>query len=151
MWQNSVIIKHKLAKMKEICCIGHITRDRIITCRPPRTVHCAGGTAYYVAWAMQALPHDVDFQVITSVSLDVMPEVEKLRQADIDVVAYQSKTNVFFENAYGENMDNRKQRVLAKSEPFTIEQLSFSFRYAAGRRFRTRSCGISGHQGRYQY
>lgn len=124
MWQNSVIIKHKLAKMKEICCIGHITRDRIITCHPPRTVHCAGGTAYYVAWAMQALPHDVDFQVITSVSLDVMPEVEKLRQADIDVVAYQSKTNVFFENAYGENMDNRKQRVLAKSEPFTIEQLS---------------------------
>lgn len=109
--------------MKEICCIGHITRDRIITSRPHRTVHCAGGTAYYVAWAIQALPHDVDFQVITSVSQDVMPEVEKLRQADIDVVAYQSKTNVFFENVYGENMDNRKQRVLAKSEPFTIEQL----------------------------
>lgn len=110
--------------MKEICCIGHITRDRIITCRPPRTIHCAGGTAYYVAWAMQTLPHDVDFQVITSVSQDVMPEVEKLRQAGIDIVAYESKTNVFFENAYSENMDNRKQRVLAKSEPFTIKQLS---------------------------
>ena len=109
--------------MKEICCIGHITRDRIITRVPRRTVHCAGGTAYYVAWAMQALPHDVDFQVITSVSRDVMPEVEKLRRADIDIVAYESKTNVFFENAYGENMNNRKQRVLAKSEPFTMAQL----------------------------
>jgi Sugar kinases, ribokinase family len=52
-----------------------------------------------------------------------MPEVEKLRQAGIDVIANESATNVFFENSYGVNMDNRTQRVLAKSEPFTIDQL----------------------------
>lgn len=109
--------------MKDICCIGHITRDKIITQRPPQTIYCAGGTAYYVAWAFEALPHDVKFQVITSVSQEVMPEVEKLRKAGMDVTAFESQTNVFFENAYGINMDNRTQRVLAKSEPFTLEQL----------------------------
>jgi len=109
--------------MKSICCIGHITRDRIITQCPPKVTHCAGGTAYYVAWALASLPHDVDYEVVTSVSSEVMPEVEKLRQAGVTVTAYESPTNVFFENAYGKNMDNRTQRVLAKSAPFTIGQL----------------------------
>ena len=109
--------------MTDICCIGHITRDRIITQNPPVTTHCAGGSAYYMAWAIQALPHDIDFHMVTSVSREVMPEVEKLRQAGMRVTVYESDTNVFFENKYGENMDNRTQRVLAKSAPFTLTQL----------------------------
>ena len=109
--------------MTDICCIGHITRDRIITQNPPMTTHCAGGSAYYMAWAIEALPRDVDFHMITSVSSEVMPEVEKLRQAGIRVTAFESDTNVFFENKYGANMDNRTQRVLSKSGPFTLEQL----------------------------
>ena len=109
--------------MTEICCIGHITRDRIITQDPPNTVYSAGGSAYYVAWALQALPHDIDFQLVTSVSKEMMPEVEKLREAGIRVKAFESPDNVFFENKYGKNMDNRTQRVLAKSTPFTLEQL----------------------------
>jgi sugar/nucleoside kinase (ribokinase family) len=39
------------------------------------------------------------------------------------VKSFESPDNVFFENKYGKNMDNRSQRVLAKSAPFTIEQL----------------------------
>lgn len=109
--------------MTDICCIGHITRDRIITQDPPNTIHCAGGSAYYMAWALQALPHDVDFHLITSVSQEVMPEVEKLRKAGVRVTAFESPTNVFFENKYGKNMDHRTQRVLAKSAPFSMEQL----------------------------
>lgn len=76
-----------------------------------------------MAWAFQALPHDVDFRLITSVSHEVMPEVEKLREAGIQVTAFHSPDNVFFENKYGKNMDHRTQRVLARSAPFTIEQL----------------------------
>ena len=106
--------------MTDICCIGHITRDRIITQVPPMTTHCAGGSAYYMAWAIEALPHDIDFHMITSVSREVMPDVEKLRQAGMRVTAFESDTNVFFENKYGANMDNRTQRVLAKSAPFTF-------------------------------
>lgn len=109
--------------MTDICCIGHITRDRIITQDPPMTTHCAGGSAYYMAWAFQALPHDVDFHMITAVSEEVMPEVERLREAGINVTAFDSPTNVFFENKYGANMDHRTQRVLAKSAPFTLRQL----------------------------
>ena len=109
--------------MTEICCIGHITRDRIITQDPPNTVYSAGGSAYYVAWAFQALPHDVDFQLVTSVSREMMSEVERLRKAGVSVKSFESPDNVFFENKYGKNMDNRTQRVLAKSAPFTIEQL----------------------------
>lgn len=109
--------------MTDICCIGHITRDRIITQNPPTTTHCAGGSAYYMAWAIASLPSDILFHMITSVSQEVMPEVEKLRQAGIEVTAFESDTNVFFENKYGANMDNRTQRVLAKSAPFTLNQL----------------------------
>jgi sugar/nucleoside kinase (ribokinase family) len=76
-----------------------------------------------MAWAFQALPHDVDFHMITAVSEEVMPEVERLREAGINVTAFDSPTNVFFENKYGANMDHRTQRVLAKSAPFTLRQL----------------------------
>ena len=108
--------------MTDICCIGHITRDRIITQDPPNTILCAGGSSYYMAWAFQALPHNVDFHMITTVSREVMPEVERLRDAGIRVTAYESPTNVFFENKYGRNMDHRTQRVLSKSAPFTLRQ-----------------------------
>ena len=107
----------------DICCIGHITRDRIITQQPPQTIHCAGGSAYYMAWAFQALPHNVNFHLITSVGHEVMPEVDKLRSAGIRVTAFESSSNVFFENKYGQNMDHRTQRVLAKSNPFSLDQL----------------------------
>ena len=109
--------------MTHICCIGHITRDRIITQNPPNTVHCAGGSAYYMAWAFQALPHDVGFHLVTAVSHEVMPEVEKLREAGIPVTAFDSPDNVFFDYKYGVNMDHRTQRVLARSATFTIDQL----------------------------
>ena len=76
-----------------------------------------------MAWAFQALPHDVGFHLVTAVSHEVMPEVEKLREAGIPVTAFDSPDNVFFENKYGVNMDHRTQRVLARSAPFTIDQL----------------------------
>lgn len=108
--------------MKDIVCIGHITHDHIITPQNPG-VDCAGGTAYYVAWAMQALPHDVDFGIVTAVGSDLTAEVERIRKAGIEVVAHPCPTSVYFENKYGANMNNRKQRVLSKAAPFIIDQL----------------------------
>ena len=108
---------------KQILCIGHITHDRIITPQTPEGVDCAGGTAYYVAWAMQHLPHDVSFGVITAVGSDLKHEVDKLLHKGTDIVNLGSDTSVFFENAYGENMNNRRQRVLSKAAPFTVAQL----------------------------
>ncbi len=108
---------------KEILSIGHITHDRIITPSQPQGVDCAGGTAFYVAWAMQHLPHDVSFGVITAVGEDLRHEVTKLRAAGIDITDLGSPTSVFFENSYGRNMNNRRQRVMSKAAPFTVGQL----------------------------
>ena len=108
---------------KEILCIGHITHDRIVTPELPSGVECAGGTAYYVAWAMRHLPQDVSFGVVTAVGEDLKHEVKKLLDAGIDITDLGSEASVFFENKYGENMNNRTQRVLSKAAPFTITQL----------------------------
>ena len=80
---------------KQILCIGHITHDRIITPQTPEGVDCAGGTAYYVAWAMQHLPHDVSFGVITAVGSDLNHEVDKLLHKGTDIVNLGSDTSVF--------------------------------------------------------
>ena len=108
---------------KDIICIGHITHDRIITPALPEGIDCAGGTAYYMAWAIHALPHDIDFGIVTSTGPDLLHEVEGLRQAGISIENHEGASSVFFENKYGENMNNRHQRVLSKAQPFTIDQL----------------------------
>ncbi len=106
--------------MKDICSIGHITRDKIIT--PQQTVYMAGGTSYYMSYGMMQLP-DASYQLVTKVGEGQLPEVEKLRQRGVDVVCYPSRHTVYFENKYGENYNNRTQRVLAKADPFTLDEM----------------------------
>lgn len=50
--------------------------------------------------------------------------VEKMLKAGIDVTLNPSRNTVFFENIYGNNPNDRKQRVLAKADPFTISSWS---------------------------
>ena len=107
--------------MKDICCIGHITKDKIVT--PHRVVYMAGGTSFYFAYAINQLPKDVSFSLVTSMDPTETEPAEKMRQAGIDVTLNASRNTVFFENIYGENQNERKQRVLAKADPFTIQQL----------------------------
>lgn len=107
--------------MTDICCIGHITRDKIIT--PESTVYMAGGTSFYMSYGMSRLPKTVSYELVTKVGKGQLPEVEKMRQAGIDVRCYDSRHTVYFENKYGANSDNRTQRVLAKADPFTLEEM----------------------------
>ncbi len=107
--------------MKDICSIGHITRDKIIT--PKSTVYMAGGTSYYMSHGINALPQRVSYQLVTKVGEGQKGEVEKLRQAGVDAVCYPSRHTVYFENKYGANSNNRTQRVLAKADPFTIDEM----------------------------
>lgn len=106
--------------MHDLCCIGHITLDKIVT--PRNTVHMAGGTAFYFSHAIKHF-NDIDFTLITALAESEMKEVERLRSEGIDVSVMPSKHSVYFENIYGENQDNRTQRVLAKADPFTIDYL----------------------------
>ena len=107
--------------MTDICCIGHITRDRIIT--PTRTASLSGGTSYYFAHGINHLPHDVSFKLITSLAKSDMAAVDEMRAVGIDVDVIESRETVFFENKYEANMNNRTQRVLAKADPFTVDKL----------------------------
>ena len=107
--------------MKDICCIGHITKDKIVT--PNRTIYMAGGTSFYFSYAINQLPKDVTFSLVTAMDPTEKEPVEKMLKAGIDVSMNASRNTVFFENIYGENQNERKQRVLAKADPFTIQQL----------------------------
>lgn len=104
-----------------ICCIGHITHDKIVT--PRHTVHLPGGTAYYFGHAMSRLGK-VPFNLVTSLADSDLSAVEELRGAGIDVEVIPSRATVCFENIYGEDYNHRTQRVSAKADPFTEEKLS---------------------------
>lgn len=107
--------------MKDICCIGHITKDKIVT--PNRTVYMAGGTSFYFAYAINQLPKDVSFSLVTAMDSAEKEPVEKMLQEGIDVRLNASRNTVFFENIYEEDQNERKQRVLAKADPFCIDML----------------------------
>ncbi|MCM1451086.1 MAG: PfkB family carbohydrate kinase [Clostridium sp.] len=104
----------------DICCIGHITLDKIIT--PKLTVHMPGGTAFYVAHAMASLDPS-DFLLVTALADSEMKAVDDIRARGVNVCPLPSRHSVYFENKYGENQNERSQRVLAKADPFTIDSV----------------------------
>jgi sugar/nucleoside kinase (ribokinase family) len=83
----------------------------------------AGGTSFYFAYGMNQLPKKASFQLVTKVGQGSMAEVEKMRNAGIDVKCFPSAHTVYFENKYGANSNNRTQRVLAKADPFIINEM----------------------------
>lgn len=104
----------------ELCCVGHITLDKVVT--PKNTVHMPGGTSFYFSHAIKHFK-DIDYTLVTALAESEMKAVEELRAEGIDVTVMPSAHTVYFENIYGENQDNRTQRVLAKADPFTVEAL----------------------------
>jgi sugar/nucleoside kinase (ribokinase family) len=107
-------------KTYELCCIGHITLDKVVT--PRNTVYMPGGTSYYFSHAIRHF-NDIDYALVTALGESEMKVVDELRAAGIEVSVMPSKHSVYFENIYGENQDDRTQRVLAKADPFTTGYL----------------------------
>lgn len=114
---NIYYLCHKFQSMKDIICIGHITHDRVIT--PEKTVDMAGGTAFYFANALNCLPRNVSFGVLTKVGDDAMKEVRRMRKRGIAIEALKSRHTVCFENRYEANQNHRTQRVTATADPFS--------------------------------
>lgn len=81
-----------------------------------------GGTSYYFSHAIHCFD-DVNYILVTSLAQSEMGVVEDLKKKGVDVTAYDSEHSVYFENIYGDNQDNRTQRVLAKANPFSSEQV----------------------------
>ena len=107
--------------MKKIICIGHITKDKIIT--PTHTTYSAGGTSFYFANALQALNKHYPFELVTKGDNDIEPTVSIFRKQGLKVKWLTSKHTVYFENAYTNNPNERKQRVLAVADPFTLSDI----------------------------
>src|ERR1700712_1111594 len=108
-----------MSSIYDICCIGHITADKVVTTKT--VMHMAGGTALYFSSALQNM--DVNYLLVTSLAERDMDFVRALRDKGIEIKAYPSAHTVVFENIYADNQDHRTQNVLAKADPFTIGQL----------------------------
>lgn len=104
----------------ELCCIGHITLDKVTT--PHTTVYMPGGTSYYVSHAMNNF-HDIDYALVTAVGATERHVPEIMQSQGMNVTVLPSKHSVYFENIYGDNANERKQLVRAKADPFDVAQL----------------------------
>jgi len=104
----------------ELCCIGHITLDKVTT--PQKTVFMPGGTSFYVSHAVKNFD-DLDYALVTAVGQTERNTTIEMEANGMNITVLPSAQSVFFENIYGENVDERKQRVWAKADPFTVEQL----------------------------
>jgi len=105
--------------MYDICCVGHITSDKVVNSRS--VLYMPGGTAYYFSCALSRF--DVNYLLVTALAEKEMRYVEDLSAKGIEVKVQPSAHTVFFENIYAENQDERSQRVTQKADPFTMEQL----------------------------
>lgn len=117
--------------MLDVCCIGHITLDKIVT--PAQEVYMPGGTSYYFSYGINSLFQSVrikgpshaslSYKLITSLADSEMHVVNDMRGVGIDVEVIPSRKTVYFENIYSGNQNERRQRVRAKADPFTTEKL----------------------------
>lgn len=106
--------------MFDICCIGHITSDRIVT--PGSEVHMPGGTAYYFSHAVRNM--GLRYLLVTALADADKPYVHSLEQLGIEVVSLPSRHTVCFENIYSQNQDHRIQKVSRQADPFMPEYFS---------------------------
>ncbi len=103
----------------DICCIGHITLDKVVT--PTSTVHMPGGTAFYFSSAIHQL--GCPYTLLTAVAETELPYVHALTEQGIHVTTIPSQHTVYFENSYSDNQDHRTQRVLQTAVPFSVEDV----------------------------
>lgn len=109
--------------MIDICCIGHITHDRIVT--PQTDIHMPGGTSFYFTHGISHLLNErVSYRLITSLAEEDIQAVRDIEAMGISTEVIPSRHTVYFENIYEKDMNHRQQRVLAKADPFTVESLS---------------------------
>jgi sugar/nucleoside kinase (ribokinase family) len=105
--------------MYDICCVGHITLDKVVT--PKAVVHMPGGTSIYFSNAICNM--DVSYALVTALAEKEKYIISDLREKGIEVKVLPSAHTVCFENIYTENQDHRTQKVSQKADPFTVSQL----------------------------
>lgn len=105
--------------MYDICTIGHITRDTVVT--EQSVTHMPGGTSFYFSKALRQLKSNQ--ALVTALAQEDNYIVAALRDEAIPVFALTSPHTVQFENIYEANQDYRKQYVRHKASPFTLDRM----------------------------
>ena len=104
----------------KLCCIGYITRDKIVT--PDNTVYMPGGTAFYFAKAISRLQAQ-DFLLVSALAEEDKAAAEEIIREGIEVKLVPTAHSHSFENIYGHNPNERRQRVTAQADSFRIDDL----------------------------
>lgn len=118
---KKIDINKNIREGATVCCIGHLTHDKVIT--PGFEADMPGGTVYYFGKALRNMSHD-NFRLVVGVGEDALPTVSDLERDGLSVTVIPSSRTVCFENRYGSDMNHRTQRVLAKADPFTADNLA---------------------------
>jgi sugar/nucleoside kinase (ribokinase family) len=100
--------------MNDICCIGHITADKVVT--KQSVVYMPGGTAFYFSKAVAHL--ELQYLLVTAVATKDQHLLEPLLADGIAIETQPTQHTVCFENIYSENQDHRIQRVSKQADPF---------------------------------
>jgi sugar/nucleoside kinase (ribokinase family) len=105
--------------MYDICTIGHITLDKVVTAQSVK--YMPGGTSFYFSKALRQF--DLKYMLVTALAEEESHIVAGLREENIEVFSQNSPYTVYFENIYSANQDHREQNVLHKAAPFTVAQM----------------------------
>ena len=105
--------------MYDICTIGHITLDKVVTAQSVK--YMPGGTSFYFSKALRQF--DVDYMLVTALAEKENHILSALRDENIQIFSQPSEFTVYFENIYSANQDHREQNVLHKAAPFTTAQM----------------------------
>lgn len=102
--------------MYDICTIGHITLDKVVT--PQSVRYMPGGTSFYFSKALQK--ENIRYALVTALAPSELGVVTELRNSGVTVYALPSEHSVYFENIYSQNQNHREQNVLQKASPFDV-------------------------------
>jgi sugar/nucleoside kinase (ribokinase family) len=105
--------------MYDICCVGHITSDKVVNTQS--VLYMPGGTAFYFSCALSKL--NVKYLLVTALAETEIHYVTDLQEKGIDIKVQPSAHTVYFENIYAENQDERTQNVLQTADPFSIQPI----------------------------
>jgi sugar/nucleoside kinase (ribokinase family) len=107
---------NRLKSMYDICTIGHITLDKVVTSQSVN--YMPGGTSFYFSKAIQGAP--IDYALVTALATSELGVVADLRKSGVEIYALPSEHSVYFENIYSQNQNHREQNVLQKAAPFDV-------------------------------
>lgn len=103
----------------DICCIGHITVDKVVT--PTTTVVMPGGTSFYFSHAIAYM--NLRYLLLTALAETEAGALKVLQEKGIEVKKLPSEHTVHFENVYGLDHDNRTQKVLQEADAFHVNDV----------------------------